>query len=488
MTRPLAVFRTEASPRTGLGHLIRCAALAELLDATGWDCAFAVSAESAAAAAASLPPQWPVEVLPRMGAAEALAGRFPQGCRLLVVDDYGSGAADETPLRRWAARLLVIDDLANRAHDCDALLDQTPGRDPAAYRGLVPPRCRILAGLSYALLRGQFAALRPAALARRAASGDARHLLVAMGGADAVNHTGMVVDAAASLPLDIDVVIGAAAPHLAAFGADAELSPRIRVHSGVAAIGSLMATADLAVGAAGMSAWERCCLALPSIVLVAAENQREGAAHLAAAGAAIIVAPDEEEGIGDIIMRLAEDAQRRRAMAEAAAALCDGRGAWRALLALLEPVPARDGAAVTLRLAEPADAPIMHEWQIAPETRRHSRNPVPPTLAEHMSWFNKALWDAKRLLTVICRDEAPVGALRFDRRSEGTGFEVSIAIAPYLHGGGIGSAALALARELMPGARLVAEVDPANAASQRIFRKAGFTAVDDRHLHWTAAA
>lgn len=495
MSRPLAVFRADGTAHIGLGHLVRCAAFAEALEATGWDCAFAISADSAAGTAHLLSAHWPIAILadaePQAEAA-SLATWHPDGCRLLVVDHYHRDEHFESACRGWAEQILVIDDLADRPHDCDVLIDQSPDRDARDYAGLVSAHCRISTGLGYALLRSQFRRLRPAALARRAAADEPRRLLVSVGGTDAADLTSRVIEAAAGASLDIDVVMGSAAPHLAAVTQRAGAAgSRISVHAGVAGIGELMVAADLAVGAAGMSAWERCCLGLPSIVLVAADNQRPGARFLAAQDAALVI--DDSAGpspaaIADALRRLLHDAGLRRGLAQRAASLCDGRGVSRALLTLAGPAVARDGGAVTLRLAEPDDSMIMYAWQTAPETRRYTRQPSIPTLAEHVDWFEKALRDPARLLMTICHRGVPAGVLRFDQLTEAASFEVSIAVAPERHGSGIGAAALRLARAMMPGARLVAEVDPANLASRRLFEGAQFRISDERHLEWTATA
>lgn len=493
MIRPLAVFRADATARIGLGHLVRCAALADALTSLGWQCAFAVSQDSATAASATLAPHWPIYRLPDADAeVETLRARLPEGCALLVVDHYGRDAGFERACRGWAEQILVIDDLADRPHDADILIDQTPGRTADAYARLVPTSCRLSTGIDFALLRPQFARLRPAALARRARDETPRRLLVSLGGADADDLTSRVIAAARSLPLAIDIVMGAAAPHLAAVERRArEAGDHVTVHTKVAAIGELMADADLAVGAAGMSAWERCCLGLPSLVLVAAANQRPGARFLAEADAALVV---DERGapsiaaIGAALQRLLDDPALRRRLSQHAAALCDGRGVARAALALPEPVPARDGVPVTLRLAEPDDAARLYRWQTAPETRRYARRPAIPTLDEHLAWFAASLQRADRLLTVICHGGAPAGVLRFDRIDDAPSFEISINVAPERQGAGIAAAALALGRRLMHGARLVAEVDPANAASRRLFARAAFRGTGPRHFEWTAAA
>ncbi len=492
MTRPIALFRCDATAAIGLGHLIRCQALAEVLVATGWRCQFAVSAASAAAAAAMLG-RLDFRVPPAATPAQepaALAETWPEGCDLLVVDHYERGSAFEAACRPWARRILAIDDLANQRHDCDVMLDQTPGRAESDYASLLPPAAIRLTGGSYLLLRRRFAAARIGVLSRRATVRPVERVLISVGGTDANNLTAAALSAAlgADPALSIDVVLGATAPHLASIRTQAATAGnRVRVHISSPTVDALMAEADVAIGAAGMSGWERCCLGLPSIVVTAAKNQEAGAAFLAANGAALRV-ESTAEAIGGALARLIADAPLRHAMSAAAARLCDGRGSWRVALALLPPEIARDGHRVTLRLAEPDDAMIMYEWQCAPETRRYARRPESPTLSDHLAWLDATIADGDRLLTIICHDGTPAGVLRFDRLDGDRGHEISIAIAPARHGHGIGAAALRLAQNVMPGGALLAEVDPANTGSQRLFRSAGFDRVDGRHLAWRGAA
>ena len=258
-----------------------------------------------------------------------------------------------------------IDDLADRAHDCDALLDQTPGRRAEDYGALVPGGCRLLLGPRYALLRPQFRAARGAALKRRRADGPVRRILVSLGATDPDNVTATVLEglARAGVAAEVEVVMGAGAPHLAAVRARARaLSGKMPVSVTVGAgnMAALMADADIAVGAAGTASWERCCLGLPAVVLVVAENQRAGAKALAGAGAARIL--DAPAGITATHVAAAVDglcrsADERRRMALAAADLCDGRGVAR----VVDHLPGergRDGMALTPRPARRGDASL----------------------------------------------------------------------------------------------------------------------------------
>jgi UDP-2,4-diacetamido-2,4,6-trideoxy-beta-L-altropyranose hydrolase len=204
----------------------------------------------------------------------------------------------------------------------------------------------VLAGPAYALLRPQFAAARAASLARRRARPPLRELLIALGGVDADNHTTAVLSALAALggqalppEARIRVVMGPTAPVLAAVRAQAAAMPwPTSVQVGVDDMAALMHEADLAIGAAGVSAWERCCLGLPTLLMVLADNQRPGAAALQAAGAARVVAIGEPSArpsakvLSSVLLAALQalhEGEVRAAMAEAAAAVIDGQGAER---------------------------------------------------------------------------------------------------------------------------------------------------------------
>lgn len=214
----------------------------------------------------------------------------------LIADHYAIDERWERELRPVYDRLMVIDDLADRVHECDLLLDQNLGRQPADYANLIPEHSRILAGQQYALLRPEFAVQRPYSLARRAIP-DLKRLLVTLGGVDTGNATYQVLNALTQSPLPTDchitAVIGSQSPSLDQVRALAARMPwTTEVLVDVSDMAKLMAESDLAIGAAGTTAWERCCLGLPTLTIVLADNQRRGAEALAACGAAFILGLD----------------------------------------------------------------------------------------------------------------------------------------------------------------------------------------------------
>jgi UDP-2,4-diacetamido-2,4,6-trideoxy-beta-L-altropyranose hydrolase len=311
------VFRADASTDIGTGHVMRCLTLARALAEHGVCCDFICRAHEGhlidfireqGFAAHVLPlvnsPNETVDGTthaPWLGTSQA---QDAQACEpvlgalqadWLVVDHYALDARWEQALAHAYGHLMVIDDLADRPHVAAVLLDQTLGRDTADYQAHVPSDCILLCGAPYALLRPEFAALRPVSLQRRRPP-TLRQLLITMGGVDKHNATGQVLNAltVCALPADcrVVVVMGPHAPHAARVQAQARTLPwPTQVLSGVSHMAQLMADSDLAIGAAGATAWERCCLGLPSLMLVLADNQRGMAQALAKSGAAQVIEP-----------------------------------------------------------------------------------------------------------------------------------------------------------------------------------------------------
>jgi UDP-2,4-diacetamido-2,4,6-trideoxy-beta-L-altropyranose hydrolase len=250
----------------------------------------------------------------------------------LVVDHYALAADWERAMRRAAHRVMVIDDLADRDHYCDLLLDQNFGRMASHYEQRVSTFTRLLIGPLYALLRPEFAEQRAASLSRREAV-KAPNLLISLGAVDKNNHTASVLRSLAGVGLPHDttivVVLGAEAPHIASVQAEAARSPwKTEVHVNVKDMAELMSEATWAIGAAGTSAYERCCLGLPTLTLVIADNQQRGAHALSEAGCTIVVNPQAQfdESISQGISELISYGKR---ISRRCAAITDGDGVLR---------------------------------------------------------------------------------------------------------------------------------------------------------------
>jgi len=173
---------------------------------------------------------------------------------------------------------MVIDDLGDREQYCDLLLDQNYGSDVEKYRDLVPKYCNVLTGTNYALLRPEFSQWRGISLEQRTTS-KLNTILVTLGGVDPDNYTCRILEAISNAKLskdiNITVIMGATAPYILAVKQQALAMPyKTEVKVNVSNMAELMANSDLAIGAAGATTWERCCLGLPSVQIVIAKNQQ----------------------------------------------------------------------------------------------------------------------------------------------------------------------------------------------------------------------
>ena len=360
--QPTVAFRTDASIQIGTGHVMRCLTLADALRERGARCNFicrthsghlldaiaqrghhAVALPSSVAAPSTLPSDpahtawlgtdWQTD------AQETLEALGAGGVDWLVVDHYALDRRCELAFRAHCQNLMVIDDLADRPHDSDVLLDQNLGRTVKDYGGLLSPHTTPFIGPQYALLRPEFAQLRSQSLARRTHP-QLRRLLITMGGVDKDNATGQVLQAltVCKLPTDlcITVVMGPHAPCLAEVKLQAPQMPwPTQVLVGVNEMAQIMADSDLCIGAAGGTSWERCCLGLPTLLLVIASNQMSGASELEKAGAALVfkTAPDLPQII-EMYLSSAAKAQLK-SMGQAASAVSDGLGVQRILDTML---------------------------------------------------------------------------------------------------------------------------------------------------------
>lgn len=357
------VFRTDASRQIGIGHVMRCLTLADALATRGTDCQFICLAHEgnliefirgkgyvthvlpvAHETSSGSPVPGPMASTPDLAHSHWLGATQAQDAEAcapilaaqrhdwLIVDHYALDARWERALAPYYCKLMVIDDIADRPHACDLLLDQTFGRDAADYHPLVPADCHLLCGSQYALLRPEFAALRPYSLQRRARPA-LRELLITMGGVDKDNATGQVLQALRTCPLPADcritVVMGATAPWLDEVHKQAQDMPwPTRVLVGVSDMAQLMADSDLAIGAAGATSWERCCLGLPTIMLVLAENQLKIAQGLERSGGAKLIKLGQSATtqLSELLFPLINDPEQLLPMSGFAANVVDGSG------------------------------------------------------------------------------------------------------------------------------------------------------------------
>ncbi|MCU0425054.1 MAG: UDP-2,4-diacetamido-2,4,6-trideoxy-beta-L-altropyranose hydrolase [Candidatus Kapabacteria bacterium] len=296
------IIRADAAVHIGSGHVMRCLTLADELrkqggkvtficrewegnlqnhiENKGYKCILLKRPSEAYSEPNNEYAAW-LGVCKEQDAVETLAAISEEAVDWCIADHYGIDAEWHSIIRRKACQIMVIDDIASRMYDCDVLLDQNLYDNPEErYKSRVPAQCRLLLGSEYALLRPEFREARERLGSRLIRNGEVKRILVFFGGSDPTNETAKAVKALHILgcedryaEIQADVIVGIANPHRAEIEHLCALSPNTHFHCQVPNMADFMMKADLALGAGGSTTWERCCLGLPTLAVIIAENQ-----------------------------------------------------------------------------------------------------------------------------------------------------------------------------------------------------------------------
>lgn len=509
-------LRVDASATIGLGHLLRCLALAQALRTLGVEACFvtrdlgldsaaclqaagfsvhrlpAPGATAAAAAPGAAPHAAWLGVPAALDAAETIAAlRTTAPCDWVVVDHYALDADwHRTVAAATGASIAVIDDLADRPLAAALLIDHNLAEPDhrRKYGDRLPPGAAILGGPRFALLGPGYAEA-----ARCVPGAEVRRIGIFLGGTDPVGLSAVALQACrevAGFRGAVELVSTRANPRHAELQALAATWPDTTVTLDLPDLAAFFARHDLQVGAGGGANWERCCVGAPTLALIGASNQLAVVPQLERLGAVAAlptgVAPTVQT-VGHALRALIDDEAQRVALAARARTLVDGHGAMRVALRL---------GAETLRVrpANAADSQRMYRWRNHPATRAVSRTAQPIDYADHQSWLARTLTEPQRLLLIGEIGPQPVGVIRFDRLGGDT-VEVSLYLDPELYGLGLGTALLragehaasAWSKQSGRGApAFAATVLAGNDGSRRLFEAAGYT-FGDSHGHKPAA-
>ncbi|MFJ7838516.1 UDP-2,4-diacetamido-2,4,6-trideoxy-beta-L-altropyranose hydrolase [Lysinibacillus sphaericus] len=209
---------------------------------------------------------------------------------LYIIDHYKIDIAQEREIRRFSKKIMIVDDLANREHDCDLLLDQNVmPYFKTRYDSLVKENCIKLLGPKYLIMREEFIQSRHERIVE-----SVKRILVFMGGSDPTAETLKVLEALSDFSFThIDVVVGNGNLHREEIKKICEDRGYV-FHQQINYMADLMKKADFSLGAGGSTTWERCYVGLPSACTIVADNQRIGTAYAAELGACISLGWHEE--------------------------------------------------------------------------------------------------------------------------------------------------------------------------------------------------
>lgn len=351
-------FRTDASIEIGSGHVMRCLTLAEALHASGATVRFfcrellgnlsdyienkgfpvtrlSVPENMTASLEGTFHARW--LGVPWQADAEEVIEALGTLSRpvWMVVDHYAIALEWENKIRPSVGNIMVIDDLADRCHDCDVLLDQNMyDQMEHRYDELVPDAAEKLLGPKYALLRQEFFEARKRLVKR---DSTVRRILVFFGGCDPSNQTKKALDAISLAGRDdlyVDVVVGSNNPHKTEIESLCRKRPLTGFHCQINNMAELMLAADLAIGGGGATTWERMCVGLPALIISLAENQVKLSEDLAKINAIEYIGAYTEadsSSISAALNRLLQDEPRLKRMSEIGISSVDGKGCARVI-------------------------------------------------------------------------------------------------------------------------------------------------------------
>ncbi len=455
--KKLAIFRFEASPTTGAGHAIRSCVLADALVEEGWICKIVTTSTT-------------YDFIPKMDRFERIEPEDfynnPMACDLLVIDNYELDHVYEKHFRPTAKKILVIDDLANRKHDCDILLDQTYGRDAADYEILVPKHCKILAGSDYVLLRKEFIELRPKALEKRRQTTEVKRILISMGGSDPKDYTLKALEMVKESSFNgaIDIVMGFTLINTKSVkNYVASLPNECTIHVN-ADMPKLIYEADLAIGAAGTSVWERCSLGLPQVLIITADNQEKIHEQLLNSG-----------GLSDLAEAYSGN---YLGFSEWAAKIVDGFGVNEIISAIINLDFDKN---ISLKKVTVLDKDIIFKWQDIEEIRKYFNTPSSPTYIEHTDWFTRRLKQLENPFWIILSGNSKIGSISLTYNNIENYYDLSWYVIPDKWGRGIGTSALKLALQKIKPFKVHAFVKKENLVSHKSLQKLDFKAIDNQN-------
>ncbi|TCK27384.1 bifunctional UDP-2,4-diacetamido-2,4,6-trideoxy-beta-L-altropyranose hydrolase/GNAT family N-acetyltransferase [Pseudonocardia endophytica] len=502
------LLRCDAGPATGVGHAVRCAALAEAAIEAGHDVFWSGRLDgldwlwtglSRTDRDTGTPPHpgageadRPGTLLPPADSADELVAL----CRehridAAHVDHYLLGPELRDALNPHGVVLSTVEDFHTGRRPADVVVDPNLGADAVPRPDDGSPV--LLRGPRFAPLRRSVRRARTTRedrLSGRRDSGtastgpgsagaagptDPPRVLVVMGGTDAAGLLGRVVSALAAtgVPADVDVVVPP--------GRELAVPDGFRTVPPLPDLPGAAADVDLVVSAAGTTVWELCCVGVAMALVRVADNQTEGYRAVTASGVAAGLGSADDLSHPDTtatLRHLLTDPDARAALAARARDVVDGRGADRILDALRT---ATGDRSLSTRPATSDDAELLLAWRNDPETRRWSRTPSPVTAVEHRAWLERSLADGDRMLLVVSDADGPVGTVRWDHDPDG--WEVSITVAPQRRGSGLAGPLLAAGERALrastgAGTPVTAVVHRDNTASARLFARAGYAPSD----------
>jgi len=479
------IIRADASSRMGIGHIMRCIALAQAWQDQGGDVTFLSHCDSADLKQRIIdegfefinierPCPNPNDLSFTLKMLLGISHKLSGASLWLALDGYHFTPDYQKAIKECGCRLLVIDDMAHLDHyHADILLNQNIHASSLHYscdRETVK-----LLGCEYVLLRREFLKYEDW---KREIPEKAKKILVTMGGSDPDNVTLKVLKAMNILDereLEVKIVVGPSNPNIERLKKELSLSVfGFELLASVKDMPELMSWADVAISAGGSTCWELAFMGLPNVVLVLAENQKSVAERLSKAEVAVNLGWHQEVShfeVGHTIKQLIETAKIRQRMVRRGQALVDGQGFSRVLMHM-------NHRTVGLRKVNEKDCHLLWKWTNELDVRSASFTSESIPLGTHIHWLKSKLNNPNYIFYIINNGKGmPIGQIRYDL--DGKEALVSISIDRRFRYQGYGNLAIRLSSEEIfrtsDVKRIHAYVKKNNKGSVEAFLKAGFT-------------
>ena len=502
------VFRVDASLRIGTGHVMRCLTLAQVLKENGIKVEFICRQHKKSLVNKIRSSGFNVHELGLLKGNEvdnklphshwlgATQEQDAEDCinilkskktNWLIVDHYALDEDWQLILRPYYDKIMVIDDLADRKHHCDILLDQTFGRQHKDYLELVPKDCKLLLGSQYALLRPEFTKWKSYSMERRSNT-ELNQLLISMGGVDTDNITSQVLKElkTCNLPNDINIIVvmGGFAPQIEDVRSIAnDITHKTVVKINVENMAEIMANSDMAIGAAGSTTWERCCLGLPSIQIIIAKNQIFSAENLAHYNGVKLLR--EIKGINHLLESASE---WMNDVSNAALQVCDGMGIFKVFnkmtdyKILLENFGEVDLCNyVNLSIDDKILALNMRNH---PQTKKWMYNQKNILKTSHFNFIKGLENNIEKRYFLVKQQKNIIGSINFSQINSNSSVEFGLYTNPFVQSRGYGSileaAASHYAFNELGVNKIKLEVFSNNERAINFYKKCGFEFIDSR--------
>ena len=490
------IFRVDSSKIIGTGHLYRCINLANELRNNGGNIIFVSRNHKDNSNKLVVDNGFKLISLPYrdfnvskndcktwVGASqkedvkETLNALKNVRCDLIIIDHYGINKKWETEIKKSFRKIFVIDDLANREHNCDFLLDQNYRINSSnRYTKLVPKKCKLLLGPNFALLNEAFSQKNKVKKFNK----DKR-LFIFMGGSDRkdfIKTITNILDDRLFSNLQTDIVVGKSFYDDMNRNLSVKTNSKIYFHPPQRHLADLMSKCDFAIGAGGVTNLERMCIGIPSIVISLAENQVEICKELSSLGLINYLGDLKTISLNVLkssIVRMLENDAYLRKLSLKSQSIVDGYGAKR----VSEIVMPSSNTVLKIRKSKKNDVFTYFKWANEPIVRKNSLNSSEIDLEDHFDWYNKRLANSNSELYIFEIKDLPIGQIRFEIKEKNAYINYSIDFA----GRGRGLAHHILLKGILEFSStntfpLIALVKSENIASIKSFVRLGFIEQD----------